>query len=142
VPDHRDRGEVSVTAIQLADEALHEAKDAARHYIRVGAQRARRACSGKFDFPQGPVRGLGQTAKDGFLLRNRGFSDMTTNVGFADRAIRILFGAGLLWFALNGPDTGYNWIGWIGIVPILTALLGSCPLYSLFGMSTCPARRP
>jgi hypothetical protein len=31
--------------------------------------------------------------------------------------------------------------GWIGIVPVATAALGMCPLYSMLGMSTCPAKR-
>jgi hypothetical protein len=44
----------------------------------------------------------------------------------------------LLAFALGylAPGTGWNWLGWIGAVPILTALFGTCPAYSLFGMST------
>ncbi|MGE0062702.1 MAG: DUF2892 domain-containing protein [Xanthobacteraceae bacterium] len=32
--------------------------------------------------------------------------------------------------------TGWNWVGWIGVVPILTAFIGTCPAYSLFGWST------
>lgn len=66
---------------------------------------------------------------------------MTANVGGADRIIRIIIGLVLLWYALLAPATGYNWIGWIGIVPTLTALLGYCPLYSVLGVSTCPVKR-
>ena len=64
---------------------------------------------------------------------------MTANVGSADRIIRILIGAALIAFALNlvFPNTGWNWLGWIGVVPILTALFGYCPAYSVFGMTTC-----
>jgi hypothetical protein len=38
-------------------------------------------------------------------------------------------------------QTGWNWVGWIGVVPLLTAFLGVCPAYSLFGVSTCGTRR-
>jgi hypothetical protein len=67
---------------------------------------------------------------------------MTTNVGMADRIVRIVIGIALIAFALNYfyPDTGYNWIGWIGVVPIMTAIFGTCPLYSVVGMSTCPRK--
>jgi hypothetical protein len=66
---------------------------------------------------------------------------MTTNVGTIDRAIRIVIGLGLLWYALLAPATGYNWVGWIGVIPLVTALLGNCPLYSILGVSTCPAKQ-
>ena len=67
---------------------------------------------------------------------------MTTNVGTADRVVRVLVGLALIAFALGwiAPGTGWNWLGWIGIVPILTALVGNCPAYSLLGVSTCPLR--
>lgn len=66
---------------------------------------------------------------------------MTVNVGMIDRVIRAVLGIGLLWFALLAAPTGYNWIGWIGVVPLVTALIGSCPLYSLLGVSTCPMKK-
>jgi hypothetical protein len=64
------------------------------------------------------------------------------NVGLIDRALRIVAGLALLAFALGYifPATGWNWVGWIGVVPVLTALFGWCPLYALLGMSTCPER--
>ncbi len=63
---------------------------------------------------------------------------MPTNVGTADRIIRIVIGLLLLAFAIGliFPSTGWNWVGWIGIVPILTAIFRTCPLYSAIGMST------
>lgn len=63
---------------------------------------------------------------------------MTVNVGTFDRIARIILGLALIGFALGliAPGTGWNWVGWIGVVPILTALLGTCPAYSLLGMST------
>ena len=59
------------------------------------------------------------------------------NVGNFDRYLRIAVGAALLiaFFAL--PDLGLRWLLLIGIVPLVTGLLGSCPAYSIFGVSTC-----
>lgn len=64
------------------------------------------------------------------------------NVGMLDRLARIVIGIALLAFALGYilPGTGWNWAGWIGVVPILTALLGWCPAYTLFGISSCPRK--
>lgn len=68
---------------------------------------------------------------------------MTANMGGVDRVARLLVGVALLAYALKFgfSDTGWNWVGWIGIVPILTATFSYCPLYSMLGLSTCPARR-
>ena len=64
---------------------------------------------------------------------------MSVNVGTFDRILRLVIGAALLYFALLAQPTGYNWIGWLGIIPIVTALVGNCPLYSLLGIRTCRA---
>jgi hypothetical protein len=66
---------------------------------------------------------------------------MKTNVGGVDRAVRIV--AGLILIALTLTGTIGAW-GWIGIVPLATGLMRTCPLYSMLGMSTCPMeqRRP
>ena len=63
---------------------------------------------------------------------------MTVNVGMLDRIVRISVGIALIAFALGyiAPGASWNWVGWIGVVPILTALFGNCPAYSLFGLST------
>lgn len=68
---------------------------------------------------------------------------MTTNVGMIDRFLRIGGGIALILFALGyfWPATGWNWVGWIGFVPIITGLAGNCPVYTLLGLSTCPAKR-
>jgi len=62
------------------------------------------------------------------------------NVGKFDRSARIAVGAALLiaFFAL--PDFGLRWVLLIGIVPLATGFLGSCPAYSIFGVSTCNMR--
>jgi hypothetical protein len=58
---------------------------------------------------------------------------MKTNVGTIDRVIRVILGLGIL-------GAGYyykNWLGLIGLVPLLTAFVGFCPAYLPFGLSTC-----
>ena len=59
---------------------------------------------------------------------------MNKNVGTLDRTLRI--GAGFALIALAATDTVGAW-GWIGIVPLGTALVGWCPAYTLFGIKTC-----
>lgn len=59
-----------------------------------------------------------------------------SNIGLTDRSIRTLLGIGLIGFAVSGDRTGYEWIGWIGILPLATGLLGVCPVYSLLGINT------
>jgi hypothetical protein len=67
---------------------------------------------------------------------------MTRNIGTIDRILRIVGGLLLIAFALGFifPDTGYNWLGWIGVVPLATAAMGTCPAYSILGISSCPAK--
>ena len=59
---------------------------------------------------------------------------MTKNVGGVDRIIRIILGLGLISLVFVGPQTPW---GWIGIIPLVSALVGFCPAYSLIGMNTC-----
>ncbi|WP_425487305.1 YgaP family membrane protein [Methylocystis heyeri] len=68
--------------------------------------------------------------------------NMTRNVGAVDRAARVVIGLALLAYALKlgMPETGWNWVGWFGLIPLVTALAGVCPLYSVVGLSTCPRR--
>jgi len=63
---------------------------------------------------------------------------MTANVGTIDRIARIVIGLALLAFALGliAPGTSWSWVGWIGVVPLLTALFGTCPAYTVLGCST------
>ncbi|NJM36006.1 MAG: DUF2892 domain-containing protein [Rhodomicrobium sp.] len=62
---------------------------------------------------------------------------MKRNVGLTDRFLRVLAGIALLGMAVGQPGTGFDWIGWIGVVPLLTGLIGSCPVYSLLGIDSC-----
>lgn len=68
---------------------------------------------------------------------------MTVNMGLVDRALRAVVGLVLIAYAipLGFSDTGWNWVGWIGVVPLLTAFMGFCPAYTLLGLSTCPMKR-
>jgi len=58
----------------------------------------------------------------------------TLNVGNIDRGLRILLGIALIGMTLAGV---IGFWGYVGLVPLLTGAMGSCPLYSLLGMSTC-----
>lgn len=66
---------------------------------------------------------------------------MTKNVGSIDRILRIVVGLALLaGFFLNSGGS-YSWLYLIGIVPLATGLMSTCPLYSIFGISTCPTKK-
>ncbi len=66
---------------------------------------------------------------------------MTANAGMIDRALRVIVGLALIAWTLNliPGFPGQVW-GWIGVVPVLTAALGFCPLYTVLGFSTCPVK--
>lgn len=57
------------------------------------------------------------------------------NEGTADRVLRVVAGIVGLSLVVVGPKT--RW-GLFGLIPLVTGLAGTCPLYSLFGLSTCP----
>jgi hypothetical protein len=63
---------------------------------------------------------------------------MPTNEGNLDRALRVIAGAGILSLAFIGPQTVW---GYVGLVPLITGLVGYCPLYAMLGLSTCPVKR-
>ena len=54
-----------------------------------------------------------------------------------DRVLRVALGGALIALVFVGPQTPW---GWLGIIPLVTGLVGSCPLYTVLGVSTCPAR--
>lgn len=58
----------------------------------------------------------------------------TTNVGNIDRLFRIVLGLILISLVFVGPQTAW---GWLGIIPLATGLLKTCPAYSIFGLNTC-----
>lgn len=61
------------------------------------------------------------------------------NVGTVDRVVRLTVAALLfaVFFYVPGP---LHWLGLVGIVPLVTALIGWCPIYTLFGISTCAVK--
>jgi hypothetical protein len=63
---------------------------------------------------------------------------MTKNVGGIDRGIRIALGLALIAAAATG--TVGLW-GYIGVVPLLTGLMGWCPPYAMLGFNTCSVKK-
>lgn len=62
---------------------------------------------------------------------------MKKNVGTTDKVIRIIIGLGI-------AAAGFyyqSWWGLLAIIPLATAFMGTCGLYSIFGCSTCPAKK-
>jgi hypothetical protein len=63
---------------------------------------------------------------------------LPVNEGAADRALRVVVGLAGIAMVFVGPKSP---LGWIGLLPLLTGLAGSCPLYTLLGWSTCARRQ-
>ena len=63
------------------------------------------------------------------------------NVGGLDRIARIVIGLALLAGFFLNADASMRWLYLIGIVPLATGMMSSCPLYSVIGLSTCPVKR-
>lgn len=60
-----------------------------------------------------------------------------TNEHPVERVLRVILGLGVLSLAFVGPKTPW---GYLGLIPLATGLLGTCPLYTLLGWSTCPMK--
>lgn len=54
-----------------------------------------------------------------------------------ERVFRVALGVGLICIVFAGPKTPW---GWLGLIPIATGLAGTCPLYTILGLSTYPVR--
>ena len=59
---------------------------------------------------------------------------MKVNESKTERIIRVAVGIALLSMVVTGPQSLW---GLIGIVPLMTGLIGSCPLYTILGISSC-----
>ena len=68
-------------------------------------------------------------------LTETSMSLLARNVGTIDRTLRVIVGIILIAMVFFGPQTSW---GWIGLVPLITGIIGSCPAYRLFGLRTCP----
>lgn len=69
-----------------------------------------------------------------------GVASMKINLSVFDRALRTLVGLMMIAFAVSSPTTVFSNIGWLGILPILSALIGWCGVYWVYDVSTW--RRP
>ena len=58
---------------------------------------------------------------------------MRHNIGTVDRWVRVLLGITLISLVFGGPQTAW---GWLGLIPLLTGIVGICPLYAILGWST------
>lgn len=63
------------------------------------------------------------------------------NVGSVDRILRVVVGLVVLSLFFIYPDASWRYFALLGLVPLLTGLLSTCPLYSLMGISTCPMKK-
>lgn len=61
---------------------------------------------------------------------------MERNMGSIDRTIRVITGLAIIAVGI----TNQSWWGAIGIIPLLTAAVGTCPAYLPFGLRTCAPR--
>ena len=61
---------------------------------------------------------------------------MLKNVGSLDRSIRVALGLGLLSLLFIRQDNS-RWLGLLGLIPLFTAYLSWCPLYTVLGIATC-----
>ena len=59
------------------------------------------------------------------------------NEAMWDRVVRVVLGLAVLSLIFWGPKSLW---GLVGVIPLVTGLAGSCPLYTLTGLSTCPAK--
>lgn len=63
---------------------------------------------------------------------------MKMNEGKLDRLLRVVAGVVILSLVFVGPRTPW---AWLGLVPLLTGLIGFCPLYAILGINTCGVPR-
>ncbi len=62
---------------------------------------------------------------------------LVVNEHSLDRLVRVAIGLIALSLVFVGPHTAW---GWLGLIPLATGTLGTCPLYTLLGISTCSVK--
>ena len=62
---------------------------------------------------------------------------ISKNEGKLDRALRVVVGVALISMVFIGPETAW---GWVGLLPLITGLVGNCPMYMLLGIDTLGAK--
>ncbi|WP_092499914.1 YgaP family membrane protein [Meinhardsimonia xiamenensis] len=60
------------------------------------------------------------------------------NEGIVDRTLRVTLGSGLLISFFIFPEASWRWWLLLGFFPLISGLVGYCPLYSRLGLCTCP----
>lgn len=63
---------------------------------------------------------------------------LPVNEHVVERVLRVAVGLGITSLAFVGPKSPW---AFLGLVPVLTGVLGSCPLYTVLGIRTCPVRK-
>ncbi|SMH58355.1 DUF2892 domain-containing protein [Maritimibacter sp. HL-12] len=63
-----------------------------------------------------------------------------TNEGTIDRALRVILGAALILGYFLNQDGAYSWLYLLGVIPLVTGLVGWCGLYAVFGINTCKTK--
>jgi Protein of unknown function (DUF2892) len=61
---------------------------------------------------------------------------MNYNVGMFDRIVRVIGGIALISVPLFASELRFSYLGWLGVIPLVTAVIGYCPLYSILGVKT------
>ena len=63
---------------------------------------------------------------------------MPKNEGNIDRLLRVIIGLVLISLVFIGPKAAW---GWVGLLPLLTGIIGFCPAYKIFGINTCGLKK-
>lgn len=66
---------------------------------------------------------------------------LKNNVGGIDKILRIVVGLALIAGFFLNTDGAYRWMYLLGVIPLVTGLMGTCPLYSILGFNTCPMKK-
>jgi hypothetical protein len=65
---------------------------------------------------------------------------MKNNIGTVDRTLRVVIGCALIACGVVVPGTTGLVVAAIGLVPLLTGLVGNCSAYSIFRINTCKTK--
>jgi hypothetical protein len=66
---------------------------------------------------------------------------MKENIGTVDRILRVVLGLALLAGYYFNNDGAYSWLYLLGVIPLVTGLVKTCPIYLMLGISTLPAKK-
>ncbi len=66
---------------------------------------------------------------------------MKSNIGKSDRILRVIFGSVLIIAGIVISGTAGIVMASVGLIPLVTGLVGNCPAYSIFNVSTCKTPR-